>query len=1250
MVDEIKAPHEGWVEFAAPLQGKLIRTSHGKIAFRTKVRSRLVVSTAQPVLGNRVKAAEGSGFKIPPLTVLFVRQGEYVADNQLVAEVPIEDTGVDDKVLEPFYYSSELEGKVFFENLRLNLVLGERNTRTSTSGGLGSIWVLSGQVPAALDCSFLTDGDFIDQRSVLSRESGWLSWEGVVSNLSTLVQNKTRYQGKESREGPLTERPQNPLCKPYQPLLSKRITRFQVGQKGVRGGCFATNLSTRLAGQAQRGKRLLSGLGNDNIDINQTFLSLPWADIQYKKVGYLLSHPTNRRSNFLCPQPWLTQHAKPLTTRETCALQPPSRPKGSAPGTTRHDCFFVSSSLSKVFKTAFEARRSLKLCWFPIQYRTETGSLTRNSGLYLFKGLSRGQLLWTIEEGYRVRLMRYNRGKQTDLVLHARRKSKPHQNYRQLYTASLLWALARCRGNFSHLATLASKKEGVSAFAKHRLLKQPNTRQPRTRTLRTLNSGVLPRTKQLGKKVHRCKKPLSSAPAAPAAKGRAVTGKPFNWPAPVLQAKQGTKRLQGSPLIGKQPVGANVVGLQPCGIQLKWVERGFVLGLQNNLQGNQVLLTAPFNGWLAAPSLLQPLPSGCKARKPGKTKPHTTFKGGKNLLKGCLEKSVDRSYRARIQTLSPLLLNTVRELVRRKQDRNRLVGLNLALTRNRACSVLGVCTPGPDKSASPKARNLLFYNRPRTANTIRCQTGFLFNQPVEAWPWPVMVTRGSCAEISLKEHKSGLGAALHAKKPLLLSLLRRRSHKYKSLIQNPCPPLKLLGGGLVFLEAHVDRCFDHSLARLYSKKLFLWDVKQNSAHKLRFWAVDCGEVFDSRKAKWERKGWSLNRIKLGNHFSYTSLKGLNVWHDCLVSKQKPSPFLAREKRRPCPRRGLLLLGVPSNMPSTGLAYAMRNRAATQLKMKPGLIFFSRTQTRPLPPQSGGSRAQAALLHQSFLPPGLAISNCYFQAYKEKVASLEEGSGVTFGKGQMQATSKSKAQAERVGPFEERGKDRLVAKEEFALCGVLLQRSNGLASQLAGLVNFPGKPARGVWRLTGHESLSFNSTFVSTDSVRTFPFYSTGTLKSWLQDRLCSRVSLKESKTSLPAATRTNTANPLPTRQQMQQAGNRVRGCGPSCDNLHKTLHLSSKLGFINSTDQHAAKNQGTILLLKQDLCSNQPRSGAGFTLKQTTKINTRWQPWQCKANATVLGQNSQSNSFLLPLRLVFSGVRVIFKVTKKVSV
>ena len=41
--------------------------------------------------------------------------------------------------------------------------------------------------------------------------------------------------------------------------------------------------------------------------------------------------------------------------------------------------------------------------------------------------------------------------------------------------------------------------------------------------------------------------------------------------------------------------------------QLKWVEKGFLLGLRTNSQGNQVSLTAPYNGWLTVKA---PRPEG----------------------------------------------------------------------------------------------------------------------------------------------------------------------------------------------------------------------------------------------------------------------------------------------------------------------------------------------------------------------------------------------------------------------------------------------------------------------------------------------------------------------------------------------------------------------------------------------------------------------------------------------------------------
>ena len=43
VMDEIRAPYKGIIDFSEPLQGKLIRTSHGKIAFFTKVEGELII-------------------------------------------------------------------------------------------------------------------------------------------------------------------------------------------------------------------------------------------------------------------------------------------------------------------------------------------------------------------------------------------------------------------------------------------------------------------------------------------------------------------------------------------------------------------------------------------------------------------------------------------------------------------------------------------------------------------------------------------------------------------------------------------------------------------------------------------------------------------------------------------------------------------------------------------------------------------------------------------------------------------------------------------------------------------------------------------------------------------------------------------------------------------------------------------------------------------------------------------------------
>ncbi len=51
VIDEIRAPHDGWVRFLQPLLGQLIRTSHGKIAYLTRANGSFAIELMQPIVG-----------------------------------------------------------------------------------------------------------------------------------------------------------------------------------------------------------------------------------------------------------------------------------------------------------------------------------------------------------------------------------------------------------------------------------------------------------------------------------------------------------------------------------------------------------------------------------------------------------------------------------------------------------------------------------------------------------------------------------------------------------------------------------------------------------------------------------------------------------------------------------------------------------------------------------------------------------------------------------------------------------------------------------------------------------------------------------------------------------------------------------------------------------------------------------------------------------------------------------------------
>jgi len=151
---EIRAPHDGFVDFPQPLQGLLIRTSHGKIAFLTKSPGVLGLKTTQrgakTTPGQRRGALsdldpEPTIFSLESLTVLFVRQHERVARTQLIAEFSSMGADLNETIEAKRILFSEMVGQVSFANVSLGTRLRESGDIVQVSRGLGFVWILSGR-------------------------------------------------------------------------------------------------------------------------------------------------------------------------------------------------------------------------------------------------------------------------------------------------------------------------------------------------------------------------------------------------------------------------------------------------------------------------------------------------------------------------------------------------------------------------------------------------------------------------------------------------------------------------------------------------------------------------------------------------------------------------------------------------------------------------------------------------------------------------------------------------------------------------------------------------------------------------------------------------------------------------------------------------------------------------------------------------------------------------------------------------
>nr|AKC35206.1 DNA-directed RNA polymberase subunit beta [Ulva sp. UNA00071828] len=153
---EIRAMFNGYIEFPDTINGKFVRTTHGKIAFLTKQKGFCLLKS---------KSSKIKKIILPLFTLLFVKQGQEVLKNQVLAE-PIGfitelEQSVD--VFQTIY--SEFSGEIRFKNSKSINLLNKTDTYLNkyVNSKTGELWVLASHKQNILKPLnlFIKAGDFI---------------------------------------------------------------------------------------------------------------------------------------------------------------------------------------------------------------------------------------------------------------------------------------------------------------------------------------------------------------------------------------------------------------------------------------------------------------------------------------------------------------------------------------------------------------------------------------------------------------------------------------------------------------------------------------------------------------------------------------------------------------------------------------------------------------------------------------------------------------------------------------------------------------------------------------------------------------------------------------------------------------------------------------------------------------------------------------------------------------------------------
>ncbi len=328
---EIRAPHDGIVDFPQPLQGLLIRTSHGRIAFLTKAPGVLLLENNRSLAGAGLTGAlgggpapprrfdervrlwgplppiaegsviepraiegEGTRFSLESLTVLFVRQHEKVARTQLLAEFSSMGTDMNETIEAKRTLFSEMVGQVSFANVSVGTRLRESGDILQVSRNLGFIWILSGRRSpiAPLLTVYGKGSHLVNQESLVARVASKEEWDGntplSMYNASNIDSRSTRIifdRDRDCRVVAKSESCQTDLTKRGHNITNQHrglLDAFSTAAPSMAEGSMATRPTERLGGagpppgtpvrpgQGRGGQRTPTSMGDHSDDLATT--------------------------------------------------------------------------------------------------------------------------------------------------------------------------------------------------------------------------------------------------------------------------------------------------------------------------------------------------------------------------------------------------------------------------------------------------------------------------------------------------------------------------------------------------------------------------------------------------------------------------------------------------------------------------------------------------------------------------------------------------------------------------------------------------------------------------------------------------------------------------------------------------------------------------------------------------------------------------------------------------------------------